>query len=562
MKTRIPPLDFPDVEYGTKETPWDLNILLYSGGSTARVNIVQDLVRKGDLGPPLKERIPLVSRIHEEINASLKGGYARGTAACQIERLRYLFGFAERHGLPLTIDAVQDTFLTWADNLLVRTRMKRGGRGTGRGQDRSPLGKASAFNYGSLVAALLDRVLERHTALIELTRLECPDPRKSPTGIQAEKQDLSQTFAFGHLLGEICDFLTVARVRSEPLPMILTLSAGKSIYFKAAGGFLDAMSAEDRETFGCRYPISNARIVAELYIFIGQTGMNIEQAHNLKLRNFFYASHLDGYQVKEHKARRGGAVLFEIFKDYKSHFERYLAWRRSLFPNSTRLFPFIRFGRRVDDIFQPNLLRRICNNAGVQFVHARSLRSTRVNWMLRRSADPALTAEMHQHTEATLLTVYHRPSLQRAMVEVTRFWRRTEPLSMRTLSVAPGGCTGQPATASGAPEGAPRADCRKASGCLWCDSHRDVDSMDHVWALASFRYLKSIEQSLSLLPGRDTSASPAGLAVTRITDKLRWYEESNKVRKEWVAEAEARIAEGSYHPDWSGPIRELEGNTP
>jgi integrase len=154
-------------------------------------------------------------------------------------------------------------------------------------------------------------------------------------------------------------------------------------------------------------------------------------------------SHLDGYQVKEYKARRGGTVLFEIFSEYKPHFERYLAWRRQLFPHSNRLFPFIGIrGRRPDRVVDSHRLREACKGLGLPFVSPRALRNTRVNWLLRMTGDPDLTAEMAQHTKRTLLEVYERPSLQRAMVEVTRFWSEFDPHLARTLAIAPGSCAG------------------------------------------------------------------------------------------------------------------------
>jgi hypothetical protein len=33
---RIPDLTFPSLTYGTRETPWDLKVLLYKGGAKAR----------------------------------------------------------------------------------------------------------------------------------------------------------------------------------------------------------------------------------------------------------------------------------------------------------------------------------------------------------------------------------------------------------------------------------------------------------------------------------------------------------------------------------------------
>lgn len=55
------------------------------------------------------------------------------------------------------------------------------------------------------------------------------------------------------------------------------------------------------------------------------------------------------------------------------------------------------------------------------------LRNSRVNRLLRRSGDLELTAEMAQHAEQTLLGIYERPSQQRAMGEIMRFWNCADP---------------------------------------------------------------------------------------------------------------------------------------
>lgn len=187
-----------------------------------------------------------------------------------------------------------------------------------------------------------------------------------------------------------------------------------------------------------------------------------------------------------------------------------------------------------------------------------ALRKTRVNWLLRMSSDPELTAEMAQHTKQTLLAVYERPSLQRAMVESMRFWSKFDPHSGRTQSVAPGGCTGTPQAVEDAPKEAAQPDCIKLSGCLWCENHRDVDSLDHIWSLASFCHLKRLELS-RVNPVESNGVPPAKHAIDRIVAKLRWFEQSSDLRRGWVTEAEIRISEGDYHSSFNDAIAALEG---
>lgn len=547
----IPDLKFPTVEFGERETPWNLAILLYKGGAKANARRVGHLLATGRLGAPLPERFDLVQKIHAEINGKLAGGGSKLTADNEIGTFRQFFSWAERSKQSLALSSIQQTYLQWADYLIYRHRVIKN------------ISERSTYQKGAVVGAILDSVLDRQTPLIQLTRLRMPPQRKTARGVQAEKQSLGDTFTFGHLLQDMCDGLSLEVVLKGALPARVSLRAGKEcVLWSGARRTWAHHAVADRQgdgTLRTRFPLANLRIEAEMLMFIGQTGINFSQAQHLRLRSFFYASHLDGYQVKDRKYRRGGEVLFEIFKDYKPHFERYLAWRRELFPDSEQLFPFIRAGGRSSDTLHQFRLRFICNEVEIPFVSPRSLRNTRVNWLLRNSSDPNLTADMAQHAKQTLLTVYERPSQQRAIGELMRFWTSSDPHFANTVSVGPGACDGHPVPAVDIPTEAPEPDCVRPSGCLWCDHHRDVDDQDYVWSLASFRHLKLIELSKWNAP-RDTREShPAKLVVDRISEKMRWFQSSNDLRRSWVTEALTRIDESWHHPAWRGIVEQLEG---
>jgi hypothetical protein len=71
-------------------------------------------------------------------------------------------------------------------------------------------------------------------------------------------------------------------------------------------------------------------------------------------------------------------------------------------------------------------------------------------------------------------------------------------------------------------------------------------------------HLKGIELSKSGPPKPAVSAlPPAKMAMDRILEKLRWFEESNEKRRNWVEEAQARIAEETFHPDFQAAILDL-----
>ncbi len=566
---QLPDLTFPMVELGRRETPWDLKPLLYQGGSAANAGKVANLISAGELGVPHLERVSLVQALHETITGKIVGGGSKDSQIGCIEAFRSFFTWAEEASQPLTLATVQITYLHWTDALLQRVRV------------RKEMTEQSAYHLAVRVGGTLDTILQRGIPLISLSRISKPARRKSVQGVQADKQNLEWTFAFGHFLQDICDGLPLSAIWGTLPARILLRNGGEleewsglappdkrpstkghisQIRYRLRKKEKAREAYTNEHTMRTRYPLVNLRIEAELLMFIGQTGMNLSQAHQLKLRHFFFSSDIDGYKVKDHKKRRGGEVLFEIYKEYRAHFERYLDWRREIAPGDDRLFPFALRSRLDSASSQLSRTRKTCKKLGIQFVAPSALRKTRINWLLRRSGDLDMTAEMAQHTKETLLTSYEVPSLQRAMTETMRFWANADPaLAARTIPVAPGECDGVPVPVKDIPKGVAEPDCVRASGCLWCEHHRDVDSQDYVWSLGCFRHLKVIELSKYRAPEQSLSPHPAEHAVTRLSDKLRWFLESNAKRRGWVEEALARVEEGNYHPDWVRLLEDVEG---
>lgn len=542
-------LTFDSIRFGSRETPWDLRILLWKGGAAARSERALPLIESGALGPAQEARYSLVRGIHEELNRRAISGRSRNSIESSLATIRQFFAWADSREEEISIKNVQERYIEWTDHLIHRSRIIK------------DIKETSAYGIASTVSSVLDNVLDRPTSLIRITRLRHPRKSKRVYGLEIDRQNLSSTFEFGAVLQDICDHLNLDTVLRAKFPIEIPLRRGDKVtHWGPAGdarnrGFLDRFQSEG--TLKTRYPIANLRIEAELLMFVAQTGMNVSDAMRTKIRNFRFASHLDGYQVTEVKARRGGAVLFEIFRDFKPHFERYLGWRRTLFPGADLLFPFhLRYGSVESGKFQGNRIRKLLTENKIPYIPPRTLRNTRVNWLLRQSGDPNLTAEMAQHTKQTLLEVYERPSLQRALAEVMRFWAKTDP-SLSREAIGPGTCNGTPIPSPQTPPGSAAPDCVRPSGCLWCEQHRDVDSQDYVWSLTSFAHLKRIE----LVRRRQVAIanSPTQAAIDRINEKLGWFHHSNHTRKRWVEEAHARIEEGEYHPDWKMLINHLEG---
>ena len=563
-------LTFPAIPVSQKETPPNLRRLLYNGGASLRVDQADHAIKEGRVGGVQPDRIDLVCLIHEHISGDLAGGGSPETARRQITVMTIFFAWSDSVGAPLNISQVEKTYLDWCEHLLQRFRVVK------------DMNQLTAYNRARLAGQILDGVLGRTKPIVRVTRLRKPNPRKTPLGAKEDKQNLHETFAFGRLLQDICDGTSLNVIRGAFLVRI-PLQQGGEIEYTPTGteirpdnerrpsnagkssSLAVAYEADRSMDHRFRRTLVNLRIQAELLMFIGQTSMNLAQVQAIPLRRFSYSSDIDGYRVREYKPRRKGEVLFEIFSEYRSHFERYLAWRKDLFPNTEkRLFPLMRNnGIRADRRIGFHCIKTACRKLGVTWTPPSSLRGTRVNWLLRRSGDRDLTAEMAQHHKQTLLNVYETPSLHRSVSEITRFHLRNDPaLTGNSLlpAVAPGVCDGMPKTSPAMPQSAPEADCLRPSGCLWCEHHRDIESFDYVWALACFRHLKILELSRISPTKKESNTIPAAEhAIERLSKKLSWFRESNGTRREWVEESLARVEEGYFHDQWGYLIEAVEG---
>lgn len=563
-------LTFPMLEYGKTETPWDLAPLLYSGGAGAKVKTVRSEITSGVLGDLLLERVELVKELHDCLADDLVGGGSRFSANNKIGALRKFFQWVDQCERSLSIDTVAEEYLGWAEHLLQRHRVE------------GYLTAGSLYDAASLTATMLDRVLGRSSTLLYSTRIRKSRGNGKASNGGADKQSLEESFSFGQFIAEVCTSLTYEAV-TGPLPIHVELRSGSTLSIWC--GLRDTETAASRRnrpqtkfqiadilrnrelrnadvSIETRYPAVNLRIEAELLMFIAQTGMNLSQAHQLRIDQYHYTSHLDGYQVRSYKNRRQGEVLFDVFSSYKQWFERYIEWRNTWFPDDLDglLFPLVRpGGRLVLNAPQFTATARVCTDSNVRFVRPRKLRGARINWLLRESQRPELVAEIAQHTAETLIRVYAEPNPQIAMIEITRFHRQADPV---VCSPAPGTCVAPiPESVVHAPTNAPEPDCINAAGCLFCVNHRDIESEDHVWSLSSLRVLKSLELVRYRPACKDRSDEadhPAMLAIERLSAKLRFFQESSEVRRLWVDEALARIAEEDYHPAWDGFIRLAE----
>lgn len=574
LEVHLPNLTFPDVTFGEEETPWDLRRWIYKGGAGANARTVVAMIDEGKLGRPLVERVELVHQIHEVLSNYLGRGGRRSSVASQIWNLAQFFRWADDSSEELSLPSIEQSYHSWTESLLQRVLVS------------DVLSKKTAYSYGSTVGWVLDRILDRTKPIAATNCLRIPKKRARAVSPQSDKQNLEETFAFGHLLLDISDALSSDAIWG-PLPVRIPLRNGQEL--EEWSGFhrpetLRPLNPnwpyeEERRTkrlarnranweadkcIRTRYPLINLRIQVEMFMLMGQPAVNLAQAHQLRMDQWRYKASTQGYEVRTYKYRRWGPVEFEIYSLYRQVFERYLKWRTTIFPDDPDglLFPLVGKGgaqttRHPERAPYFDKLKDCCGRAGIKYLPPSALRSTNVNWMLRRTQDPDLTASEKQHATKTLLGVYEKPSQQRAMVQIKGYWAKHDPAQ---AAAGPGACLGKaPEPITDMPAKATPPDCETPAGCLFCAHQRDIDSLDHVWSLVSYRLLKSFELAAQARPDSKKALPPhpAEVVIERLTAKLNFVEKSSAQRGEWVKEALLRIEEGRYHPAWAGLIESV-----
>ncbi len=564
----LPDLALRQLPYGTHQTVLDLCVFLYRGGAKTRITNVRAMIATGKLGGPLMERVPLATKLHEVMNAAIVGGGSPATTNEQMFALRKFYSWLDHSSLSVTEENASTMYKQWTESLLHRVRITKCLKAT------------SAYSYAMAASTVIGRALGlRENALLRNTRLRSPTKTKRALSSAASKQNLQDTFIFGEFITSLCKSLTTEAIRG-PLPLSidlpndlkLTLAAGLKKptanleEFKTSRRervLLNRAMLDPSDSAEKRAPLANLRIEAELLLFCAQTSMNLSQAIALRRIKFRYQTDGDEMIAYAYKGRRGGEAVFRAFRLYKQHFVRYLTWLDELSPDSEddRLFPFFYIGvlPAISTLRNFSATRRHCLALGIRFINTRALRKTRVNWLLRRSRDPDLTADMNGHLKETLARDYEEPHFQSAATEISQFHRATDP------SIAPPGpglcvaLNGAPEMVDNAPSEAPAPDCIGADGCLFCRHHRDVMSAEYCWKLVSHRHIKSLELARYRPPAKTPpQRHPAQVVIDRITLKLEAIAAGSAVRAQWASDAVDAVRAERFHPAWDGFIELLE----
>lgn len=559
-------LTLRNVNYGRRETPWSLYPLLFFGGASTNIRDAEHLINSGGLGSVIAERLPLVNQIYDSIQGSIASGGSRHTAKKKYTVVRHFYAWADTQHKSPTFSSVEKLYNEWCDYLIVRQR-------TGRKIDSETI-----CDRAQTLAWVLDQALELNSGLYYASSVKRIFGTKPKNINRSETTNFSKIIIFGEVLLDFTRSLSIEAIRGA-LPIRINFRNGsyldewarlnppskvKTLICEDPNPKTKKLIERTRAAWSAdsswrtRHPVMNLRIEAELLIFIAQTQMNLAQAYKLRTGSFSYQSHLNGYQVRRvYKDRRGGEAEFEIFSEYRVHFESYLAWRNELFPDNKFLFPLSSPQKRSVDV-APNFsaIRARCLKLSVCYFGPRDLRKAKVNWLLRNTKNPEVVAEMAQHSVETLLRCYEEPSHQIALVEITRFHSLSTPMNN---APGPGVCAGShPLSIYDKPKTAPKPDCISPSGCLFCEHQRDLDCLDHVWSLASYRHYKILELSRYRTVAISELPNPVTATIDKLTQKLKQFKSSSAVRALWVEEALQRIAEGDFHLKWDGFIRLLE----
>jgi hypothetical protein len=530
-------------------TRWNLIGLIYKGGT--EVNRQKKLwLNELKKLPIIKSRIDMISNLKEHATGLIESGTSIATVLGYLDLLQNFISYSDNKNNALDDpESITRTLYDYAEYKYNQSALKK-------------IEAQSAYRSVVLISYFIKGGIDGLEFDIRHTRLKKIKKRsRRAIGREAEKTMLSDANKLARFCFEITQSFEPNTLRLGKLPIeinvspeltknTINLTPQKKQPSIVDGNFVNTHASQ----------AFNNRVSAELMIYLAMTVQNIAPSLKLTRAKFDYKPLGAQYEIREYKNRRGGEVLFKIPKSYKPHFEKYLRFIQEYAPTSTFLFPFLKKGlgyRKRTDYDIANF-KKICISNEIPWTAPRKFRKIGLNILIRLCSDEETSAEYANHGVAVFRQSYEFPSLQRAMIEVTRFWEKNDPLThgrpMVSLFNTP--CNGMPELIEDATNKLPQPDCISPTGCIGCKHYKDENSLDYVWNLLSFKYLKIIESSSH----RTNELKPSDIAIDWVNLKINWFKSSDDHKhKEWVDESELRIEEGDYHPSWSRKIEKYEG---
>lgn len=222
-------LTFKGLALGTHETPWDLQVLLYRGATSVRRDVVIQAISDGKFGDIVQSRLPFIIRLYEVLQSYLSKGSSQQTLRTYLESIWSFYSWIDTTDMPSTERTIIPTFKAWTEHLLNRVKINKN------------IAQMTAYKQASIIANLIARALDLPGAkpghsLMLTTRLKRPKKSTKVLNTKADKQNLVDTFEFGHTLTTICNHLDIKTVRGS-LPIEILLNENKSL--TVAGNLAD-----------------------------------------------------------------------------------------------------------------------------------------------------------------------------------------------------------------------------------------------------------------------------------------------------------------------------------
>jgi hypothetical protein len=530
-----------------KSTRWNLIPYIYEGGTkinTQRANYLDEVARL-----PLKSKpfISIVEKYKTHTEGLLDSGASVKDAINNITCLKAFVGYADTKQVQLdTVDNIRQMLFTYSEHQFTRVSLKQ-------------IAFQTAYYSVARCVGILNVTLEDLQFNIDQTRLKPKVKSRRALSRSAEKVKLSDASELANFCFKLTQNFKPSTLTLGTLPILVNID-DLQVNLTSAGGRKKQEATGKNFIQTQAYQAFNTRVSAETMIFLAMTIQNQAPTYLLKRSKFDYKPLDEKYEVREFKARRGGEVLFKIPKPYKPYFERYIYFLDEYAPDSEWLFPYLvkgkGFRKSTDD--DTARFRRLCLRYQVPWVPPSSFRSIGENLLMRMASDEKTAADYAGHAVATFRQSYEFPSLQRAMIQIGQFWDENDPLThgKPTVSLFNSPCNGVPTPIEDATNKLPKPDCINPTGCIGCVHFRDDDSLDYVWNLHSFRYLEIIASSSH----RTKETKTSNIAIDWANLKINWFKTSKNVkRRGWVDEAQMRVEEGEYHPNWSRKIQKFEG---
>lgn len=546
MKNKLPDLTIKHHRILNPDSvKWDLTPMMFVDGTQISRNSKRnyfDLLKK----LPLKNKahIEVIKKIKDHAEGLIESGKSEESVNNSIKWLYTLFKYLDINQKPFdTVNNIRQALFDYSEHQFMRASINE-------------IKQHSAYCSVCCLTWFLNGIFEDLVFNMNETRLKLERRSRRALSRSAEKVILSDAAKLANFCFELTQNFDPSSLTSGSLPILTTVNNQKINLTSARTHPIDV----DKDFVHTEaYLAFNFRVIAEVFIFLGMTIQNQAPSYNLKRSKFHYRPLGEKYEVREFKARRGGEILFKIPKAYKPHFENYLIFLDEYAPESEWVFPYLEkykgFIKRTDkNIYK---IKSLLSKNNIPWVKPSAFRSIGENILLRLASDEQLAADYANHAVATFRQSYEFPSLQRAMVQVTRFWEKSDPLTLGkpTVSLFNSPCNGMPVPIADATNKLPKPDCINPTGCIGCLHYRDEDSFDYVWGLISFKFLKTIESSSH----NTKELKPSNIAIDWINLKINWFKNSETItHQEWVEEAEMKIEEGDYHPSWSTKIEKYE----